>query len=1195
VGKIQRLVGKAKELSGRKRMPEKSLRHLVNSFVNADSLRKGLILERHPELLTDAAERLLAEMAENAESEQLRRILEDHRTLLRRCRQIGIYKAFAELQSRYSPMASPPEGESEVGRPEESLHIPRGFQGDIQQWKHAEESFLKSPSLESLSAVLIALERIRNNPRFPRTSESFQAIIGNERGLVSHRYYQFRGDSGDLTAALHFWDEAIRLSPPPPLLPMCLNNLGIGLRERYHRNNDPEDLERAIEVFEEAIRFTPDGSLDLPARLGNLGNALRMRYFRNGDRDDLEQAVKGYEEAVRLTPASSPDLPIRLDLLGRGLVARYRATGDQNDLTQAVKSGEQAVLLARPQSPDLPFFLAGLGSSLLACYEHNNDAADLQRSIELLEEAVQLNPGVWSDLPLCLSDLGAALNYRYFRTSQLKDLRRAIEVHEKAVELTPAPSTELALHLTNLSQSLRALYDHTGSVDELERLIEVCREAVEQTPPDSPLLPERLTNLGIGLSERHARTADARDLDRAIEVYEEALSKPAAADGPVRSIILANLGTDLQERSKHTGNLEDLHRAIEHYEAAIQLAPVNSPTRALYLNNVSGGFIHRYSLTRNPGDLHRSIAAGEKAIERTPPESPSSVLFLMNLGAKLHLLYEHTNDLEHLQRATSLCEEAVDRTPLNHPHRPFRLGSLGETFVERYERSHRPEDLKQAVEVYDEALAISRQSVALSPLIYQVGQQTRQLGVHIGAALAYLHGATAWPNEARDWLTKALLAVEASKSRFLTNLLSRGPVPGPSTIPSELVEREQALTQELARLDAVALAHHSRPMPQRVIPNRREDLHRWAQRKRALEAVWQEMEGYDSADSYLALRRGDPLSRDAVAQLAADFGQETALLSLAIAPERTLLFGLRPGWEAPRLVEVPLRVEENQRLMQRFFREIHAFDGTGRRGETWYRPLLALLEQMRPHLIGVRHAVLAPHLGGHLLPWGMLASQAQWEPAVVTVPSLGVLRHIPRRPPIPIVKPNALVVGNPTGDLPYAQREALEVAESLDAEPLIGPMARKAVVLRHLELGEVQLAHFATHASFAPGSPLDSGIVLADGVLTAREILEQGVQAPEFMILSACQTGMAGALSGDEMAGLTQALLYAGARSLLVSLWEVNDPATAYLMSRFYQGWGKGLDKAVALQSAMEEVRQASTDWAHTYYWGAFVLVGDWR
>ena len=158
----------------------------------------------------------------------------------------------------------------------------------------------------------------------------------------------------------------------------------------------------------------------------------------------------------------------------------------------------------------------------------------------------------------------------------------------------------------------------------------------------------------------------------------------------------------------------------------------------------------------------------------------------------------------------------------------------------------------------------------------------------------------------------------------------------------------------------------------------------------------------------------------------------------------------------------------------------------------------------------------------------------------------------------------------------------------LGTKPLIGPQATKKAVLKRLSGASV--VHLATHAYFAPGSPLDSGIVFADGVLTAREVMSHRLKA-DLLVLSACQTGMAGVLGGDELAGLAQAFLQAGARSLVVSLWSVNDPATAALMSAFYATRQEGADKAVALSRAMAQVREG---WPHPYYWGAFVLMGDW-
>ncbi len=87
---------------------------------------------------------------------------------------------------------------------------------------------------------------------------------------------------------------------------------------------------------------------------------------------------------------------------------------------------------------------------------------------------------------------------------------------------------------------------------------------------------------------------------------------------------------------------------------------------------------------------------------------------------------------------------------------------------------------------------------------------------------------------------------------------------------------------------------------------------------------------------------------------------------------------------------------------------------------------------------------------------------------------------------------------------------------------------------------------------------------------------------------------MAGTPGGDEVAGLSQAWLYAGARTLLTSLWAVNDPSTAHLMGCFYHHWRTdGQDKAAALRAAMDETRRARPERARTRYGGAFTLVGD--
>jgi CHAT domain-containing protein len=99
----------------------------------------------------------------------------------------------------------------------------------------------------------------------------------------------------------------------------------------------------------------------------------------------------------------------------------------------------------------------------------------------------------------------------------------------------------------------------------------------------------------------------------------------------------------------------------------------------------------------------------------------------------------------------------------------------------------------------------------------------------------------------------------------------------------------------------------------------------------------------------------------------------------------------------------------------------------------------------------------------------------------------------------------------------------------------------------------------------------------------------------DLVTLSACASGLNVPLPGDELVGLTSALLYAGASSVLVTLWDVDAVAARGLMTNFYtkmQGTAAPpLDKAAALREAMREAQKQS----HPFYWAPFILVGDWR
>ena len=153
------------------------------------------------------------------------------------------------------------------------------------------------------------------------------------------------------------------------------------------------------------------------------------------------------------------------------------------------------------------------------------------------------------------------------------------------------------------------------------------------------------------------------------------------------------------------------------------------------------------------------------------------------------------------------------------------------------------------------------------------------------------------------------------------------------------------------------------------------------------------------------------------------------------------------------------------------------------------------------------------------------------------------------------------------------------------------------------ELSQYRILHFATHGFANSENPELSGIVMSlvdedgspqNGYLRLHDIynLEFGA---ELVVLSACQTGLGKEIRGEGLVGLTRGFMYAGAPRVVVSLWSVEDRATAELMAIFYQKMlEENLAPAAALRAAQIEIWQQK-EWQIPYYWAAFGLQGDWR
>ena len=191
---------------------------------------------------------------------------------------------------------------------------------------------------------------------------------------------------------------------------------------------------------------------------------------------------------------------------------------------------------------------------------------------------------------------------------------------------------------------------------------------------------------------------------------------------------------------------------------------------------------------------------------------------------------------------------------------------------------------------------------------------------------------------------------------------------------------------------------------------------------------------------------------------------------------------------------------------------------------------------------------------------------------------------------------------SPPSQLPGATIEAQKIAGLYQTTPLTDKSATEAALRRVIEQADV--VHLATHGKYDQRRVMSSGILLAngtesreinnndDGVLQAWEIYSQLKLKAELLVLSACESGRGENVQGEGIVGLTRALQYAGAHSVVASQWLVNDTSAQKLMVAFHELLLQNKPKDQALQQAMSLINSHPAT-KHPYYWASFILLGD--
>lgn len=391
--------------------------------------------------------------------------------------------------------------------------------------------------------------------------------------------------------------------------------------------------------------------------------------------------------------------------------------------------------------------------------------------------------------------------------------------------------------------------------------------------------------------------------------------------------------------------------------------------------------------------------------------------------------------------------------------------------------------------------------------------------------------------------------------------------------------------------------------------------------------------------------------------------QRVVLAEYFATDDSTLLFIVRSDFDEPYVAEIKRPLKEIQQfVVDRFRKDVQNLNVEEYQSffQPFVDPLVDKLPGGDPMTSKDDIIWFVPHDALHYLPLHALTLEGQClieRNPVCYTPSASVMKycHAKRKGR----RAKALVLGDSRNNLAHARQEAIAVANLFGTVPYLKEQATKSFVTEKLrqEREEIDILHFACHGYFDPLQPLRSGIELApeqedsssdaDNLrwnLTAEEIFGLEMRA-DLVTLSACETGVNDRRPGDELIGLTRALIYAGTPSVVVSLWRVNSLAAQICMEQFYKALQGGMLKVTALQQAQVDLmnmhygevrayvsqRQAmleaqypheaakliqelhlallgleanqpvdaeEDDWrpfTHLYHWAPFALVGDWK
>ncbi|KAG2112716.1 CHAT domain-containing protein [Suillus discolor] len=794
-----------------------------------------------------------------------------------------------------------------------------------------------------------------------------------------------------------------------------------------------------------------------------------------------------------------------------------------------------------------------------------NDVQDIDATTSLLRDALALRPQPHPDHPLSLYNLAEALTWRHYKTRTAADMHEAAQLYlvllrRVVIDLFSLGHRLRPRVLNKLAQVLRTRFYRYGSIDNLDMSIRRGRGAVSLCPEGHADRDACLHSLAFSLKLRFDHQGKPNDLDEAITLHEEAL-RLRPVGHKYHDCSLSSLGLALVARFNERGDIDDITRAISLHREALTLRPPGHSRRDITLNTLAVALKTRYDKLHVSEDLNEAIDLYRESLRLKQLDHPGRPTTLSGLSSVLCSRFTQTQKKEDVEEAITLCQQSLAALLASgHPTQGFP-----QRIMTTYNWTIDAEQLGDvsALEAYSTCFDLLDGHLA-----------TRSSTISRREAAAAFHYVRSLPVDAAPCairhvnLRRAVELVEQGRGQqwSLASRL-RTPVENLESTNPKLACNYLELSKRVSNAAQSSATITDRAAADREAVEYRRLTRQW-------EAAVARIRGLLAFSRFLL----PPLYEDL--QAAARQGPVIILIASRYSCSAIIV----PTSGDPHHVPLPsIALTDLKILKDRFTRAIR--DSSRMNPGELRTDLIVLLRIIWGHImlpiVDVLEHILKlqrrsriwlcptaaftsiPLHAAH--PFQTKADRSGKEPCLEDIyicsytPTLSALirsrQLMKKRVPPSFVAIGQGQPGAGKGKALLAVDSELELVHQLvpataNRTTISGDEATRAGALSALQ--QNTWVHLACHGKQDPTQPYDSHFVMRDEHLTLLDIMERHIPHAEFAFLSACHTAVGDEETPDEVIHLAAGIQFSGFKSVVGTLWEVDDSVAKHVVEAFY-------------------------------------------